>query len=62
MRTLDAACKDQNNSLFKAARHVMERQSETVGYIHDRKSGSVVKYMTPGTRKSGDANTSDGNS
>lgn len=30
--------------------------------MHNRKSGAQVLYSTPWTRKSGDANTSEGNS
>lgn len=42
----------------QAVMHVMEAQQKTVGFITDRKTGANVKYTTPYTRKSGDANTS----
>lgn len=48
--------------MFKAADHVFRKQAYTTGFVHDRKTGAVVKYSTPYTRKSGDANTSSGNS
>jgi hypothetical protein len=42
--------------------HCVEAQKHTIGYNIEHKTGAIVKYSTPYTRKSGDANTSEGNS
>jgi hypothetical protein len=59
---LETTCEDKNTLLYSAAYNVIERQERTTGFFHNRKSGAVVKYTTPYTRKSGDSNTSEGNS
>lgn len=59
---LEATCEQKNSLLYNAAYDVIKRQERTTGFFHDRKSGGVVKYTTPYTRKSGDSNTSEGNS
>jgi hypothetical protein len=50
------------HDLKDPAVNILGRQQNTVGFISDRKTGSCIKYSTPYTRKSGDANTSVGNS
>jgi hypothetical protein len=59
---LSATCAEPDTKEFEAAMEMLKKQGKTTGFVHDRKSGTTVRYTTPFTRKSGDANTSSGNS
>jgi hypothetical protein len=54
-------CKNDNTPLFDAAVEILKAQGKTKGFVTNMKTGFKVSYKTKNTRKSGDANTSSGN-